>query len=163
VFPFAIIRCSILEGNIVNYMNDVDEAEKWVLVSAEVDDKPSLVRFRSDLNIWRWRIRLPMLFKITWPYGDDHESGMPETADLDRMAEFENEAIPKLQLAGIGVLAVTTTYQGTRKWYVYAQGVEEFMTILDSVPEEGAPYPITLQKKLDPEWEYLRDIQAEFT
>lgn len=144
-------------------MNDLAESEIWQLVSAEVEGKPALVRFRSDSNIWVQRSRLPMLLKIIWQYEDDQESDMPDTADLDQMAEFENEAIPKLQLAGVGILAVTITHQGTRKWYIYALGVEEFMTILDSVPEEGASYPIRLQKKFDPDWEFLRDIQAEYT
>jgi hypothetical protein len=104
----------------------VSVADTWMLLEVTSDDPyPFTVRAREEMPSADVRSRFPKVVEISWDYGDDGVSGMPDDAAQQRIDAFD-EALDGLERDGIAIEAACVTRMGVRTWQFYTGDVQRF-------------------------------------
>src|SRR5689334_3601036 len=89
--------------------------DTWHLAEGSIDGRPSRLRYRAGLAGMLGHPALPRRLLITWEYGDDGETGMPEAAASSQLEAFESALHAALDPERTAVLAFVFTHIGARE------------------------------------------------
>lgn len=141
-------------------VRSIVEKDTWSLAEGERDRRPFRLRFREGFETPPDLSAFPKLLRVTWTFRGDG-SGFPDAADNEAMEVFENRLVPALEHDFAGVLTAVITHDRRRTWAFYVTTVQAFSERLHEMPQEEEPYPIHIEAKDDPAWEFLyEDILA---
>lgn len=143
--------------------NSADD-DAWTGAEAENDGQPLLIRLRPNLADFDGRPAFAQKLLIRWKYGNDGESGMPDSEQSDDMRTWEDSLVRALEQIRVGILAYVFTYQGVREWHIYFSSMDGLQEALD-IAVAGLPQmPLHMEVSDDAEWsEYFgltNSIQA---
>jgi hypothetical protein len=131
--------------------------DAWATSDGVVDPGPFLLRFRVPVLERGQGGAYTRNLVVCWPYADDGTGALPNDAELEAMAVFENRLCAAWESDGVAVLTAVLTFDGARQWVFYTRDVAECGRRIEAMPQEPDPYPIELTTTEDPEWNYLRD------
>jgi hypothetical protein len=132
--------------------------DSWSVGTVGDDDEDELVvvRARTALPPGPARQAWSKLVVVTWPY--EPASGMPQAADSEQMARFEDAVAAGIELAGTGVQVATLTGAGHKEWRYYTPDSEAFLAALNGTLKGHAAYPLEIEVFTDPAWQGLTEL-----
>lgn len=133
-----------------------DDAWSVGTVGDDDDDELVVVRARTTLPPQATRQTWSKLVVITWPY--EPVSGMPQVADAERMARFEDAAQAGIESPASGVLVATLTGAGHKEWRYYTLDSEGFLAALNRGLQGHPVYPLEIEVFTDPAWQGLTEL-----
>jgi hypothetical protein len=132
------------------------EGDRWSVAHGTVETGPYILRFRRELLAVKETSGYSQLLTILWPYADGDSGLMPSSEDHAAMVEFEEHLREAFEHDGHAIIAAILTFDGARQWVVYTDDFMECGRRIAEMPQNEDPYPIDMNTKDDPEWEYLR-------
>lgn len=100
---------------------------------------------------------------ITWEYGDDDDSGMPDSEQESELSDFENRLNDALDPERIAILVFVFTSAGAREWGYYVGNDVDLIGERVNRALAGQPgLPIRLEVMDDPAWDNLRQLLEMF-
>ncbi len=137
-------------------VTQIIEADQWSLAEGLHNDKPLLIRYRSELSSKPDVSAYPVLIRVTWPFATD-STGMPDSSSSDAMATFEDRLVSAVEPTQDAALVAVITNNGQREWLFYTSSAQEFCRRLTDMPQEEERYPISLMLETDPDWSVLHE------
>lgn len=134
------------------------ETDAWHLAEGEVEGKPSLLRFRPNLEPFLGLPTHDRRLAISWEYEQENTSGMPSDAQSDDMRAFEDAIVNALDPDRLAILAFTYTGDGFREWHFYVGDVDEVGSRINAALADFPELPIALEVQDDPDWDELRAV-----
>ena len=131
--------------------------DRWSATDGVTDLGPYILRFRTPVLGPTHTAGYDNLLTIVWPYADEETGALPTISDSEALAEFENRFCNAFEHDAHAVLTAVLTLDGARQWVVYTGDFHECGRRLEAMPQNELPYPIELNARSDPEWNYLRD------
>ncbi len=128
----------------------------WAMAEGENNEKPLMIRFRSELRTVEDVSGYPELLLVNWNYESDAQ-GMPSDAAVEAIDDFEDLLLVALEPDFQSVLACVITNDGSRQWVFYSSGIDEAAHRINAMPQQAQPYPIELLTDDDAEWAYFKD------
>jgi len=128
----------------------------WAMAEGENNEKPLIIRFRSELRGVADVSGYPELLLINWNYESDKD-GLPTDAAVEAIDDFEDLMLAALERDFQSVLVCVITNDGSRQWVFYTSGVDEAANRINAMPQKPKPYPIELLTDDDAEWAYFKD------
>jgi Family of unknown function (DUF695) len=128
----------------------------WAMAEGENNDKPLMIRFRSELRTVEDVSGYPELLLVNWNYDPD-ASGLPTDGAVEAIDDFEDLLLSALEHDCQSVLVCVITNDGSRQWVCYTSGVDEAANRINAMPQKKKPYPIELLTDDDAEWAYFKD------
>ena len=128
----------------------------WSMAEGEHNDRPLMIRFRSELRTVDDVSGFPELLLVNWKYESDSH-GMPSDAAVDAIDDFEDLLLAALEPDYHTVLACVITNNGERQWVFYSSGIDVAATRINAMPQQSEPYPIELLTDDDAEWAYFKE------
>ncbi len=128
----------------------------WAMAEGENNDKPLIIRFRSELRTVGDVSGYPELLLVNWNYASDAQ-GMPSDAAVEAIDDFEDLLLAALEHDYQTVLVCVITNDGSRQWVFYSSGIDEAANRINAMPQKAQPYPIELLTDDDAEWAYFKD------
>jgi len=132
--------------------------DEWTLAEGSIDDRPSMVRFRPALAPVMGHEELPRRLVVTWDFGDDGESGMPDGEIAEDLELFENALNDALDPDRVAVLAFVFTHMGVREWHYYFANIKLVTGRINDALAEQPDLPIEIRAFDDPEWTELAAV-----
>ncbi|MBK1791031.1 DUF695 domain-containing protein [Persicirhabdus sediminis] len=131
----------------------------WRVASGENDDLVTQVKYRADLADFSQKNELAHRMTVSWTYDvdeDEETMGLPNTAQLALMREFEAKLTLALEEAMLGVLAFTFTRNGQRDFDYYVGNLELLETLVNKEFEAGLPIQLSIHDDADwAEYEHM--------
>jgi hypothetical protein len=141
----------------VNAANDPAAGGEWLFATGTRAGAPLLARVRSQAPTDAERANNPRLVIIAWRF--DSEAGqLPDEADLDTMAAFENALFDAMDSGDWGIGAAVVTCDGVREWRIYTQDFERFQHGLNDALAGQPHHPLEFQTFDDPDWDAYHQI-----
>jgi hypothetical protein len=134
----------------------------WTGIEARNDEGTILVRHRQ-FPVGFPKGDFPHRLNIFWQIADASPSGMPDTAESDRMGVFEDRLVEATELDEQSVLSMVLTGKGQREYVFHTRSTDEFLRRLTEMPQEVERYPIELHHTKDSTWEYVDRVLGDFT
>lgn len=134
----------------------------WQVSSGIWNERPHLVRLRSNANEFRDAGNFDSLLSVVWNYGDDGKSGMPPTKVDDELDAFEERLQSTLELDDHAILVAVTTTAGMMIWHFYSSDLRESQTRVNSAFAHEPRRPLTLHGSREPEWATYEFLITEF-
>ena len=128
----------------------------WAMAEGENNDKPLMIRFRSELRKVEDVSGYPDLLLVNWNYESDPQ-GLPTESDVEAIDDFEDLLLAALEHDCQTVLVCVITNDGSRQWVFYSSDIHEAETRINSMPQKPKAYPIELLADDDAEWSYFKD------
>ncbi|MFA6544020.1 MAG: DUF695 domain-containing protein [Limisphaerales bacterium] len=129
----------------------------WSLAEGVTDSGPYIIRFRTPVLGPSDTTGYDKLLTIVWPYADVDTGALPTDEQTAALVQFENRLCEAFEHDAHAVLTAILTFDGARQWVVYTSDFRECGRRLEAMPQNEQPYPIELNARSDPEWNYLRD------
>jgi len=134
---------------------EIVERDRWAVATGVFHRKPSVVRFREEFRSHPDVSAFPSRLTITWRYGGDDGSALPNAAQSALMEKFEDALIASLERDATAVLTVVITNDSTRQWVFYSADVSVCTERIRALPRDGGPYPISVTSERDLQWSFL--------
>jgi len=131
--------------------------DRWSLAEGHTATGPYMIRFRTPVLGPSDTAGYDKLLTIVWPYADADTGALPTPEDNAALEQFENRFCDAFEHDCHAVLTAVLTFDGARQWVVYTGDFHECGNRLGAMPQNEQPYPIELNARSDPEWNYLRD------
>jgi len=131
--------------------------DRWSLADGYTNSGPYTIRFRTPVLAPSDTTGYDKLLTIVWPYADEGTGALPTSENNAAFEQFENRLCEAIEHDAHAVLTVVLTFDGARQWVVYTSDFRECGHRLEAMPQNEEPYPIELNVRSDPEWNYLRD------
>ena len=128
----------------------------WAMAEGENNDKPLMIRFRSELRTVEDVSGYPELLLINWNYAPD-ANGLPTEEAVEAIDDFEDLLLTALEHDFQSALVCVITNDSSRQWVCYTSGVDEAANRINAMPQKPKPYPIELLTDDDAEWAYFKD------
>ena len=128
----------------------------WAMAEGENNDKPLMIRFRSELRKVDDVSGYPELLLVNWNYESDAQ-GMPSDSAVEAIDDFEDLLLAALEHDFQTVLVCVITNDGSRQWVFYSSGIDDAANRINAMPQKPQPYPIELLTDDDAEWTYFKD------
>ena len=132
------------------------ERDLWAMAEGENNDKPLMIRFRSEMRAVEDVTGYPDLLLINWSYEPD-ENGLPTEAAIEEIDDFEDLLLAALEKDFHSAIVCVITNDSSRQWVFYTSGVDEAAVRINAMPQQTKPYPIELLTDDDAEWAYFKD------
>ena len=131
--------------------------DRWSATDGVTESGPFIIRFRTPVLGPGDTAGYDKLLTIVWPYADEDTGALPSERDSIALGEFEDRFCAAFECDAHAVLTAVLTFDGARQWVVYTGDFQECGQRLGAMPQNEQPYPIELDARSDPEWNYLRD------
>jgi len=132
----------------------------WISALVEVEDRPLLIRIRSEIDAVVGHPGFANLLRVTWDY-EANDSGLPEDDDLAAMTRCETDLETALEQGGCGLMTHVLTGDGLRQWVFYVADLEHAAERINAVLPRDTPYPIELAAASDPDWSEYGELHAK--
>jgi hypothetical protein len=130
--------------------------DRWSIAEKPTEAGMALLRFRTLVRDTETRDH-DQLLRIVWQYDDEGSGELPGLEVSDQLAAFENAICEAFEYDAHAVLTAVLTLDGARQWVFYTSDVPECGVRLSRMPHQSGAYPIELDTRPDPAWEYLRN------
>ena len=129
-----------------------DDGTVWSTAVARhaENDRAIVYRYISALPATVSRQAFPVRIILVWRY--DSASGMPQTAERERMDQMEDLLAPAVESSGLARLLMVSTGENLREWTYYTRDEEAFMTALNQALAEQPAFPLQIHIAPDPDW-----------
>ena len=134
------------------------ETSAWNIAEGKNEGKPSLIRYRPDLESYIGSPSYPQRLVIIWDYDIENVSGMPSEQLSEEMKSFEDAVVGALDPDRLAIFAFVLTNPGSREWHYYVSDVQEVGNRINSALSSFSKLPLHLQVEEDPEWEQMRAV-----
>ena len=131
--------------------------DTWASADGGPDEAPFLIRFRTPIIEPGEAPTYDRRLCVVWAYAEEGSGAMPDEAESEAMAEFENRLCAAWEQDALAFLSAVVTYDGARQWVWYVRDVAQCGERLEEMPQEAEPYPIELTTAHDPDWNFLRE------
>jgi hypothetical protein len=138
---------AILDSNEVQSVAD----DQWVVLQAEKNGKPLLIRHRGQRPPGIEPSAFPFLLSATWPYRSN-DAGLPAPEEMALMDQFEDALASALETSQTAYLMVVLTGNGERDWLWYTCGETEAMHQVNQALRGHKPYPVQFSVQPDRGW-----------
>jgi hypothetical protein len=132
--------------------------DSWTTAEGSIDGRPSRVRFRPALTQVLGHPALPKRLLITWDFGDDGETGMPDDETARQLEAFESALHAALDPERVAVLACVFTHVGAREWHYYFSDIDLVDDTINEALADQPDLPISIKAFDDPEWTELAAV-----
>jgi hypothetical protein len=92
----------------------------------------------------------PVRIILQWKY--QSETGMPQTAERERMERLEDLLQPSVEASGLSTLAIVSTGENLREWIYYTKSEPQFFAALNRALGQEARFPIEIHAAPDAVW-----------
>ena len=134
--------------------------DEWALSEGETDKGPVFIRFRRGDPAVEDQQKFSTLIVVIWEYEPRDDSGLPTSATMDEMDEFEARILDASDAdRDWGSCVAVITFNGAREWRFYTPDVEIFQNEFSNALSGLGPYPLQFDVLDDPEWLGLSDIR----
>jgi hypothetical protein len=133
----------------------------WTLIEASKKEYTILVRHRQFPDGFP-KGDFPHRLNIFWEMSNESPSGMPDTAESERMRVFEDRLVEAMEFDQQSVLSMVLTGKGEREYVFYTRSSDEFLRRLTAISQETERYPIELHYTEDSTWDYVDRVLADF-
>ncbi len=134
------------------------ETDAWTGAQGEMAGRPMLLRFRPTLATVLGHRQYPRRLIISWDFGDDGASGMPDQDQARAMKEFENSLVAALDPQRLAILAFVVTTAGVREWNYYVGAIDAVGARINEALTEQPGLPIALSVVDDADWTELERV-----
>jgi hypothetical protein len=136
---------------------EVDDT--WATSESVLDEMPMIVRIRQNLRQLAGHPELPNRLRVVWEYELENDSGLPSTAEMQRMEICEDALVDAFERDNLAILTHVLTCDGLRQWIFYASDVQECANRLNDALPHDPPMPIELTVDPDEPWsEYTETL-----
>lgn len=132
--------------------------DAWITAEGNEKGKPSLLRFRPNLERCLADPGYPRRLTITWIFDSGNSSGLPSSEQIDDMRAFEDAIIDALDPDRCGVLAFVFTGDGVRQWHFYIRNTQEVGKRINAALSGFPRLPIELSAEDDDDWSELQKV-----
>jgi hypothetical protein len=134
--------------------------ENWTrYVTDEGDDGTKMWQLRDGVPENVSPSSLPIVVVIDWQYAD---AGLPDSATLERLHEFESRIDSLNNPAGNCLRAHIIRGCGKSEIAYYVREYDQFIDDFNAVLAGALNYPIEIEYFSDPEWKYWHSIPENF-
>jgi hypothetical protein len=155
----ATITSEVNQQSTKKYMNPISaDNDAWNVANGTNPDKPSVLRYRPNLQE---RIADPAYgshLTIIWPYDSDNKSGMPNDLQNIELGNFEDTVVDALDSSDLAILAFVFTCAGQREWHFYVSDVGAVGQAINEALAGQPVLPIELTVEDDPEWSEYQEV-----
>lgn len=134
------------------------DRDEWTLAEGDIEGRPSVLRFRPSLSKVLGNPRLPRRLVVTWEYGDDGGTGMPDPETSEDLEIFEDALHEALDGDRTAVLAFVFTHIGVREWHYYFSDIEAVGERINEALSEQPDLPIEIKAFDDPDWNEMSAV-----
>lgn len=139
------------------------ETDSWNLAEGEVEGRPTVIRYRPGLSELLGHPSYPLRLTIAWEFGDNGDSGMPDSDAVEALESFEDRLMAVLDPDRLALLAFVYTSRGAREWHFYLSDVQEAGDRINEALHDQPGLPIDLEAAEDPNWDLFRALLAGVT
>ena len=134
--------------------------ENWTLTEYTDPESPQLWIFRKNLApvIAPGSPSHPFICYLTVHFEPRDESGLPTSADSDRLEKIETQDIPAIERDESSVLIGVVLKDGIKDFVFYASDKDEFIRRATVVRDANPGFGFGLEINRDPEWEAYEDF-----
>lgn len=139
---------------------DIESADiaSWNIAESKVNGKPSLIRYRPDLQSLLGDRRYPKKLTIFWDYEQTESSGLPSSTQIEEMRKFEDAIVPILDNDRLAIFVFSYTLNGTREWHFYTNDINLVGEKINLSLSDFPKLPIEMQVETDTSWSKLREV-----
>jgi hypothetical protein len=112
----------------------------WNVLKFALEDRPMIMRIRSDLESLSGHPEFGNRLRIVWEYECDNDIGLPNNYDLSKINECDDLLGNALEADNHAILAYVSTCDGLRQWVFYISDIEESARRIDNVLPQDPPY-----------------------
>ena len=151
-FPFSELKAYIeyKKGKRANSGEEFPN-EDIKLSEGKVEDKPELLVLNQALKHYDFSQNFPYLLEMRLDLKNVGENGLP-TGNTDEVYGVEDIIYQEIYKSKKGHFVATTTYNGKRNIYYYADSKESIESVLELLENEYETCSLTTKVEFDPFW-----------
>ena len=135
-------------------------SDSWTVSQGSTAQGPIFVRYRSGDPSEGDKSLFNKLILVRWVYEPREGTGLPQTADMYAMDEFEDRILDASDEAGWwGSCVAVVTHDAVREWRFYAPDLDAFQREFSEALRDFGPYPLDLRAFDDPDWNGLAELR----
>jgi hypothetical protein len=137
-----------------------ENEDDWTLKEWRSDTTPEVRLFRKNLSadIAGFRSTHGHLAYFTFAYTPKDDSGLPTTADFDRLAEIEESELVFLTDGELAAFVAVVTVSGIRDFLFYTHSPELFLARSEAIRDRHPDLQCGCQISPDPTWSQYDDL-----
>ncbi|MCD9029572.1 DUF695 domain-containing protein [Luteimonas sp. BDR2-5] len=126
----------------------MEDQRGWVIARTETEDGLSVLRLKNiedqfDFNAF------PERLNVIWDFQEPTQAGTPSPSESEAMERFEDRICGRIEEDGESILCMVFTEPGYREYVFYSRSTDDFLSALNTIPQERQPYPIEIQHETD--------------
>jgi Family of unknown function (DUF695) len=130
----------------------------WFAAEANNLGQPILIRGRRSHCLQVPNRRFPFIFVVTHRYDVKDTTALPDLGQYSAIERFESDALDGIESANLGLLVFVETSNGTVRYYLYVQNVDDTADFL--VTHSSGTFLVELASDLDSDWGEYRKLMA---
>lgn len=141
------------------------DEDTWSLGQGQSNGRPLIMRVRTPLATPVPNPAYATRFTVTWTYGTSGVDGLPASAVLDDLANFEIRLLRAFERNRLAIAVAVATTGGTREWMFYLSNPDQAQahaTFLAEFGGDARRYPVALATVADPGWLEYSGILDKF-
>jgi|APTNR8051073442_1049403.scaffolds.fasta_scaffold83656_1 hypothetical protein len=137
-----------------------ENEDDWTLKEWRSGTTPEVRLFRKNLcaDIAGFRSTHGYLAYFTFAFTPKDNSGLPTTADFDRLAEIEESELAFLTDGELAAFVAVVTVSGSRDFLFYTHSPELFLARAEAVRDRHPDFQCGCQISPDPAWSQYDDL-----
>jgi len=137
--------------------------ETWTLGSVEIQGKPVVYKFMTELPAESIRKFMPWLTVVSWKYDGTNNNGMPEKSVNTSMIKLEDGLETIVGREKIYFDVYSATGNNLKEFVFYISSRDEFMVGFNKALKGHEAYPIEINFYQDAEWSDIVKLQGDFS
>ena len=136
--------------------------ETWSVGQAEVDDKPIVYKFISELPEEKTRKQMPWLTVVAWKYDGVGNNGMPPKEVNESINRLEDGLENIADRGSLYHMVYAATGNNLKEFVFYIADREKFMANFNQALKGHSAYPIEVSFYSDETWSDLLELHQVF-
>ena len=135
----------------------------WTVGKININGKPVIYKFMSQLPDAITQKKLPWLTVISWKYDGSTNNGMPVSSENEQMIKLEDGLEEIIGEESVYLLAYTATGNDLKEFVFYISDRDVFIDNLNNSLSKHSRYPIEINFYKDEEWSDLSKLLDDFS
>lgn len=131
----------------------MEDQRGWVLARRETEAGLSLLRLKTIEPEFDFSA-FPERFNVIWDFQYPTNAGTPSASDSEAMKRFEDRVCERIESDNQAILCMVFTKLGYQEYVFLSRDRDSFLTVLNTIPREPAPYPIEIHHEVDSAHEF---------
>jgi len=140
--------------------SDIGYEDNWKLLEMKPNNSEEVWFFRKNIGVsdFKGKADLPILVYFTLGFSPKDESGLPNSTDLQKLYDFEDEIIPVIEHETGAILVASVVKVGVKDHLFYVSDTDVFLEHLSKYKGFLSNFKVSLEKQNDPKWEVYTDF-----